>query len=50
MTWREKVAPIIARVLEETRGQSEAEIKAALKAAYPSQPRFSPNHRLTTNQ
>ena len=35
MTWREHCAPIIHRVLEETRGLPEKEIKKALREAYP---------------
>jgi len=33
--WRMRAAPIIARVLEETRGRSEAEIRRALLDAFP---------------
>lgn len=33
--WRNHAAPIIARVLEETKGKSEKEIRAALRDAYP---------------
>jgi hypothetical protein len=39
MTWRDNCQPIIACVLAATKGQPEAEIKAALKAAYPFGPR-----------
>lgn len=35
MTWRENAAPLVACVLAATRGQSEKDIRAALKAAYP---------------
>ena len=35
MTWRMKARPIIARVLAETRGQPEKEIRRALAASYP---------------
>lgn len=35
MTWRDHCAPIISRVLEETKGKEEKEIKKALKEAYP---------------
>lgn len=35
MTWRARAAPLIARVLFETRGKSPKEIKAALTKAYP---------------
>jgi len=34
-TWRDVARPTIARVLHETAGQTEAEIKCALFAAYP---------------
>lgn len=34
-TWRERATPIIARVLKSTRGKSDAEIRAALREAYP---------------
>ena len=33
--WRAKAAPIVARVLAETAGKPEPEIRAALRAAYP---------------
>ncbi len=33
--WRRESAPIIAKVLEETRGKDEKEIKKALHDAYP---------------
>lgn len=35
MSWRDVAKPIIRRVLTETKGQSESQIKAALRAAYP---------------
>jgi len=35
MTWREDCAPIISAVLAATKGQSEKEIKKALREAYP---------------
>ena len=35
MTWREYAAPIIARVIAEHAGDSEQEIRAALREAYP---------------
>lgn len=34
-TWRDYAAPIICKVLQETAGKSEKEIKAALYDAYP---------------
>lgn len=34
-TWRERAAPIIAKVLEETKGQDESTIKKALFDVYP---------------
>jgi hypothetical protein len=34
-TWRASAKPIIQQVLRETRGQSEKEIRKALKDAYP---------------
>ena len=34
-SWRSFCAPIIAKVLEETKGQSEKEIRAALSEKYP---------------
>lgn len=34
-SWRNKAAPIIEKVLTETSGKTEAEIRAALKDAYP---------------
>jgi hypothetical protein len=33
--WRRSAAPIIARVLAETKGKPDAEVRAALRAAYP---------------
>jgi hypothetical protein len=33
--WRASASPIIARVLEETKGRTEKEIREALKLAYP---------------
>lgn len=38
-TWRERVRPIIAQVLKETEGKSEAEIRRALREAFPFLPR-----------
>jgi hypothetical protein len=35
MAWRDYAAPIIAKVLNETRGQDEKVIKQALRDAYP---------------
>ncbi len=35
MTWRENCRPIIAKVLKETKGKDETEIKNALKESYP---------------
>lgn len=37
--WRRKAQPIIAKVLAETEGKPEAEIKEALLDAYPFGPR-----------
>lgn len=34
-TWREHCAPIIAKVLADTKGLTEKEIKKALRDAYP---------------
>lgn len=34
-SWRERAAPIIARVLAETAGQDEKAIRQALRDAYP---------------
>lgn len=34
-TWRDRCAPIIEKVLKETKGQGEAEVKKALFDAYP---------------
>lgn len=38
-TWRDRARPIIQRVLEETAGNPEKEIREALKKAYPFGPR-----------
>ena len=35
MNWREHAAPIIARVIAEHQGESEKQIRAALRDAYP---------------
>ena len=35
MSWREHASPIIARVLAETQGQDEKQIRKALRDAYP---------------
>ena len=37
--WRNRARPIIARVLAETEGRPESEIRAALRDAYPFGPR-----------
>ncbi|HEU0139873.1 MAG TPA: hypothetical protein VFQ79_09195 [Bryobacteraceae bacterium] len=37
--WRNYAAPIIRRVLADTAGRPEAEVRAALRAAYPFGPR-----------
>lgn len=34
-TWRDVARPIIYQVLQQTKGKTEKEIKAALKLAYP---------------
>jgi hypothetical protein len=39
MSWRDSARPIIARVLSETAGKPEAEIRKALFDAYPYGPR-----------
>lgn len=38
-TWRDRIRPIIAQVLKETQGKSEAEIRRALREAFPFGPR-----------
>lgn len=38
-SWRAYCAPIITRVLKETQGKDEKEIRKALKEAYPFGPR-----------
>ena len=41
--WRRHAAPIVAEVLARTEGKPEAEVRAALRAAYPfGQRRFHP--------
>ena len=37
--WRRLAAPIVTRVLAETQGKPETEVRAALRAAYPFGPR-----------
>jgi len=44
--WRRIAAPIIARVLAENAGRSEAEVRAALRAAYPFGPRKHHPYRI----
>lgn len=34
-TWREHAAPIIAKVLKDTKGKTDKEIRKALREAYP---------------
>ena len=34
-TWRDSAKPIIAQVLKDTKGQTEKEIRKALREAYP---------------
>jgi hypothetical protein len=38
-TWRDECRPIIAEVLRTTKGESEANIRWALRAAFPFGPR-----------
>lgn len=38
-SWRERAAPIVAQTLRATAGRPEAEVRAALRAAYPFGPR-----------
>lgn len=38
-TWRERARVVIAEVLKETEGQSESEIRRALREAFPFGPR-----------
>lgn len=35
MSWRDEAAPIIYKVLQETKGKPEKEIRQALREAYP---------------
>ena len=44
--WRHHAAPIIARVLEETKGKPDKEIRAALRTAYPFGPRKHHPYRI----
>jgi len=44
--WRRRAAPIIARVLAETKGKPEAEVREALRAAYPFGPRAHHPYRI----
>jgi len=44
--WRRAAAPIIARVLAENAGRPEAEVRAALRAAYPFGPREHHPYRI----
>ena len=44
--WRRAAAPIIAKVLAETKGRPEAEIRATLRAAYPFGPRRHHPYRI----
>lgn len=43
MSWRDRARPIIAQVLKDTRGQTDKEIRKALRDAYPfGERRFHP--------
>ncbi len=44
--WRQQCAPIVARVLAENAGKSEAEVRAALRDAYPFGPRLYHPYRI----
>jgi hypothetical protein len=44
--WRRKAAPIIARVLADTAGQPERQVRGALLAAYPFGPREHHPYRI----
>ncbi|HOQ48123.1 MAG TPA: hypothetical protein PK157_22645 [Bryobacteraceae bacterium] len=44
--WRRAAAPIIARVLAENAGRPKAEVRAALRAAYPFGPREHHPYRI----
>jgi hypothetical protein len=44
--WRRAAAPIIARVLAENAGRPEADVRAALRAAYPFGPRKHHPYRI----
>jgi len=44
--WRRIAAPIIARVLEQTAGRPESEVRAGLLAAYPFGPRKHHPYRI----
>ena len=44
--WRKFAAPIIARVLAETTGKPDAEVREALRAAYPFGPRRHHPYRI----
>jgi hypothetical protein len=49
-SWRQRAAPIIARVLAETSGQPEGDVRAALLAAYPFGPRKHHPYRIWLNE
>jgi hypothetical protein len=44
--WRKLAAPVIARVLAETKGKTDAEVRAALRSAYPFGPREHHPYRI----
>ena len=44
--WRRFAAPIIAKVLAETKGKPEAEVRSALRTAYPFGPREHHPYRI----
>ena len=44
--WRRLAAPIIARVLSEFKGKPQAEVRAALRKAYPFGPREHHPYRI----
>ena len=46
MTWRARATPIIAKVLAETEGKPEHDIRVALYAAYPFGPRENSPYKI----
>lgn len=45
MTWREKLSPIISRVIAEVGTDDQKALRRALRAAYPFDIKYGPRHQ-----